>query len=127
MPEYHLKFTDEAETEDESRERTLRELNALIAAMNGRPLAVVKLNEEQSEHWDQEGGIDYQDEYGRQIVQQVDDGETETLLIQSCDGMPLALAARDNQSGQWLGLGVDKRLRLEIATTLLNDDFEFDG
>jgi len=124
MPEYRLQFT-EAEQEDESRQRTLNELHAFIATMDGRPLAIITLDQEQSTLWDQEGDIDYQDAYGRQIIEQVTDGITETLVIRNCDGLPVALAALDEDAG-WQGIGIDERLRFEIATALQNDETEFD-
>ncbi len=124
MSEYHLQFT-ETEPADESRQRTLDELHTFIAAMDGRPLAVVTLNPEQSRLWDQEGDIDYQDAFGRQIIEQVTDGTTETLVIRNCDGLPVALAALEQNAG-WQGIGIDQRLRFEIATALQNDETEFD-
>ena len=126
MPEYELKFTDEnKETEEESRQRTLEELNAFAATMDGRPLAVVTLDEEQSALWDQDGDIDYQDAFGRQIIAQVSDGETETLVIRNCHGLPVALAVMDEEAG-WQGIGIDERLRFEIATMLQNDETELE-
>jgi len=123
MPEYRLQFT-ETEQEDESRQRTLGELHAFIATMDGRPLAVVTLDEAQSELWDRDGDFDYQDAYGRQIIDQVTDGITETLVIRNGDGLPVALAALDEDAG-WQGIGIDKRLRFEIAAAMLNDETEF--
>ena len=123
MPEYRLQFT-EAEQEDDSRQRTLDELHAFIATMDGRPLAVVTLDEEQSTLWDRDGDIDYQDAYGRQIIDQITDGITETLVIRNGDGLPVALAALDEDAG-WQGIGIDKRLRFEIATRMRNDETEF--
>ncbi|MES9901264.1 MAG: hypothetical protein ABW168_01115 [Sedimenticola sp.] len=123
MSEYKLNLTDEVE-EDASRQRTIDELHAFISTMDDRPLAVVTLDEEQSVQWDEEGDIDYQDEYGRQIVSQVSDGTTETLVIRNFEGLPVALAALDGNDG-WQGLGIDKRLRFEIATMLQNDETEF--
>ncbi|OQX31036.1 MAG: hypothetical protein B0D96_08295 [Candidatus Sedimenticola endophacoides] len=123
MPEYKLKFTDEVDI-DETRKETLAELHAFIGQMDGRPLAVVTLDEEQSRLWDLEGDIDYQDEFGRQIIQQISDGETETLVIRNHEGLPVALAALDPGLG-WQGIGIDKRLRFEIATMLQNDETEF--
>ncbi|MES9957972.1 MAG: hypothetical protein ABW120_15345 [Sedimenticola sp.] len=125
MAKYELKFTDEAE-EEESRQRTLDELHAFIATMDGRPLAVVTLDERQSIQWDEEGDIDYQDAYGRQIISQISDGETQTLVIRSHEGLPVALAALDDNAG-WQGIGIDRRLRFEIATMLQNDETEFLG
>lgn len=123
MPEYQLKFSEDEE--GEARQRTLDELSAFIAAMDGRPLAIVTLSGEQSALWDQEGDVDYQDAYGRQIVDQVSDGVTETLVIRNCDGLPVALAALDEDAG-WQGIGIDKRLRFEIATMIQNDETELD-
>lgn len=124
MPEYQLEFTEKTEAGDDSRQRTLDELNMFIAAMDGRPLAVVTLDKKQSELWDQDDGIDYQDEYGRQIVKQVADGVTETLVIRNSEGLPVALAALDGDDG-WQGIGIDKRLRFEIAAAMQNDETEF--
>jgi hypothetical protein len=123
MPEYQLKFSEDEEAE--ARQRTLDELSAFVAVMDGRPLAIVTLSAEQSRLWDQEGDVDYQDAYGRQIVDQVSDGETETLVIRSCDGLPVALAAKEVGAG-WQGIGVDKRLRFEIAAMLQNDETELE-
>lgn len=125
MPEYQLKFTEEENEDDESRQRTLDELHSFIETMDSRPLAVVTLNDMQSTQWDEEGDIDYQDEYGRQIVQQISDDETETLVIRNSEGLPVALAALNGDAG-WLGIGVDKRLRFEIATMFQNDETEFE-
>jgi len=125
MPEYQLKFAEEEDLAKESRQRTLDELHAFIVAMDGRPLAVVTLDREQSELWDLDGDIDYQDELGRQIVAEVSDGVTETLVIRNCDGFPMALASLDENAG-WQGIGIDERLRFEIATMLQNDETEFE-
>lgn len=124
MPEYQLKFTEE-EDDDESRQRTLDELYAFIATMDGRPLAVVTLDKQQSAQWDEEGDIDYQDAYGRQIIEQVSDSETETLVIRNFDGLPVALAVQNGKAG-WQGIGIDERLRFEIAITMQNDETEFE-
>jgi len=125
MPEYQLQFTEDDDVEEESRQRTLDELHAFVATMDDRPLAVVTLDKEQSALWDQDGDIDYQDAFGRQIVEQVSDGVTETLVIRNCDGLPVALAAVDEQAG-WQGIGIDERLRFEIATMLQNDETELE-
>ncbi len=125
MPEYQLKFTEEEEDDDVSRQRTLDELHAFIATMDDRPLAVVTLDRQQSTQWDEDGDIDYQDAYGRQIIEQISDGETETLVIRNCDGLPVALAALDSNAG-WQGIGIDERLRFEIAITMQNDETELE-
>lgn len=126
MPEYQLKFTEEQDEFDESRQQTMDELNEFIAAMNGRPLAIVTLDKEQSIHWDQEGEIDYQDEYGSQIIAQMESDDTvETLVIRNIEGLPVALAALNENAIGWQGIGIDKRLRFEIATMLQNDETEF--
>jgi hypothetical protein len=124
MPKYQLTFTEELH-DDDSRQRTLDELSTFAATMDNRPLAIVTLNPEQSTLWDEEGEIDYQHEYGQQIIAQIADGTIETLVIRNCDGLPVALAALGEDSG-WQGIGIDKRLRFEIATMLQNDETEFD-
>ncbi len=125
MPKYELTFTEETQGEDDSRQRTLDELSTFAASMDNRPLAIVTLSSEQSALWDEEGEIDYQHEYGQQIIAQIADGTVETLVIRNCDGLPVALAAVTEDSG-WQGIGIDKRLRFEIATMLQNDETEFD-
>lgn len=124
MPEYQLKFTEE-EDDDASRQRTLDELHSFIAIMDGRPLAVVTLDKQQSAQWDEDGDIDYQDAYGRQIIEQINNSETETLVIRDFDGLPVALAALNVNAG-WQGIGIDERLRFEIAITMQNDETEFE-
>lgn len=125
MPEYQLNFTEGAEDDAEGRQRTLDELTAFVATMDGRPLAVVTLDAEQSAQWDLEGDLDYQDAYGRQIVEQVSDGVTETLVIRNCEGLPVALGVLAEGIG-WQGIGIDKRLRFEIAVMLQNDETELE-
>lgn len=121
MPEYKLKFTEEGETSTEAvaeRKRVLDELAAFIHEMKGRPLAGVTLNEEQSARWDQKGAdVDYQFHYGQEIIKQVSDGETETLVIHNSQGLPVAMAAK-NENGAWQGIGVDERLREAIDAML---------
>lgn len=123
MPDYQLKF--EAD-EDDSRERTLNEISAFIDEMYDRPVAIVTLDTEQSANWDQEGDIDYQDEYGRQIVAEASDGATEALIIRNMQGLPIALAAQGTDGG-WQGLGIEKRLRLEIAAIMHIDESQLDS
>ncbi len=123
MPEYKLNLTED--DMEESRQRTLNELFAFIEQMDDRPLAVVTLDQEQSALWDQEDGFDYQDIYGRQIINQITGDVTETLMICNLEGLPVALAMQNNENG-WQGIGVDKRLRFEIATMFQNDETEFE-
>jgi len=123
MPEYRLNLSDE-DPEEVTRQQTLREIHAFIESMNNRALAVATLNEEQSQLWDEEGDVDYQDEFGRQIIQQLGNDGSETLLIRSQEGLPLALASRGEQG--WQGLGIDKRLRPEIASLLQSSETEFE-
>ena len=120
MAEYELKFLDPdfiSQEEQEQRQKTIDELSAFAHTMQGRPLAVVTLDELQSDQWDQTDEFDYQDHYGQEIINQVSDGETETLVIANVWGLPVALAARGDD-GRWQGLGVDQRLRETIAGVL---------
>ncbi len=124
MAEYRLTISEE-HIED-SRRYALEEIHGFIATMDGRPLAVVTLDEQQSVLWDEEGEIDYQDEFGRQIVSQVNsDGVTESLVIRNCEGLPVALASMSKDAG-WQGIGIEKRLRFQIATMLQNDETVFE-
>jgi len=122
MAEYKLKFLDPdfiPPEEEAERQKTLDELSAFIDTMRGRPLAGVTLDETQSAQWDQKGEVDYQDHYGREIVRQVDDGETEALVIHNVQGLPLAMAFKSDGAG-WQGIGVDERLR-EIVAGMLEE------
>ena len=119
-PDYQLRFTEPGlggQDEQQQRRQTLDELTAIIHSMRDRPLAVVSLDELQSDQWDQEGDFDYQNHYGQAIIDQVADGETETLVINNVWGLPVALSVRGDD-GRWQGLGVDPRLREEIEGTL---------
>ena len=102
---------------DDTHQKTLDEIGAFIKSMYGRALAVVTLNNEQSLQWDQEGGFDYQDYYGQQIIDQITDGETETLVIRNAQGLPVAVARREADY-KWRGLGIEKRLRHELVDVL---------
>ncbi len=120
MAEYKLRFLEPgypSPEEEQQRKKTLDELSAFIHEMRGRTLAVVTLDETQSAQWDQPGEIDYQDYYGREIVNQVADGATETLVIHNAWGLPVALAATDDK-GSWQGIGVEERLRKVVAGML---------
>lgn len=123
MPEYKLKLSEN--DFEESRQRTFEELLSFIDQMDGRPLAVVTLDQEQSALWDREIDVDYQDAFGRQIVEQVTDGTTETLVIRNVEGLPVALATLNRDAG-WQGIGIDKRLRFEIAAMFQNDETEIE-
>ena len=68
MGEYELKFLDPnfvSGEEQEQRRRTIDELSAFVHSMQGRPLAVITLDELQSDQWDQTEGFDYQGHYGQ--------------------------------------------------------------
>ena len=120
MAEYEMKFLDPnfvPPEEVDERQKTLDELSAFVFQLRGRPLAGVTLDETQSSQWDQKGDVDYQDYYGGEIVSQVDDGETEALVIHNDKGLAVALAAK-NEDGGWQGLGVDERLREVVAELL---------
>ena len=114
MEDHRLNF---ATAEDDTRQKTLDEIGAFIKSMYGRALAVVTLDTEQSLQWDQDGGFDYQEYYGQQIIDQIADGETETLVIRNAQGLPVALARRESDS-KWRGLGIEKRLRQKFVDVL---------
>ena len=102
---------------DNTRQKTLDEISAFIKSMYGRALAVVTLDADQSVHWDKESEFDFQHYYGQQIIDQIADGKTETLVIRNVQGLPVALAQRNNDS-TWRGIGIDKRLRIKVVDML---------
>jgi len=121
IDEYKKKFLDEAHSsaqEDEGRQDTLNELSAFIDKMRDRPLAAASLDVNQSTRWDDTDGVDYQSQYGQQIINQVSqDGETQAIIIQNAVFLPVAMAVRE-ENGNWAGIGVDERLREVVAQML---------
>ena len=132
MPEYKLKLTEE--TTADNRQETLNELLDFMREMQGLTMSVVTLDEVQSKNWDKEGEseIDYQDYYGKQIVRQIQEFDTdaECLVIRNLEQLPVALAC--GRSGElderaaWQGIGIDKRLRKEIAQMIGLDDYQLE-
>ena len=122
MAKYQLNLS---ESDDESRQKTLDELTGFVHQMNTDSLTVITLDEEQSTHWDQEGGFDYQDYYGQQIIDQSAEEENDSLVIRNAQRLPVALAMRFQNAG-WRGIGVDVRLRKEIEVLLHIDEAELE-
>ena len=114
MEDYRLKFIT---AEDDPRKKALNAISIFIASMYGRALAVITLDAAQSVQWDQTDDFDYQDYYGQQIIDQIANSETQTLVIRNAQGLPVALARRDHDS-QWRGLGIEKRLRHQVMGML---------
>jgi hypothetical protein len=126
MPEYKLKFTEE--TTDDRRQETLNELISFMQELQGLTMTVVTLDEEQSENWDKEGDgdFDYQDYYGKQIIQQIKafDQEAECVVIRNNQHLPVAMA---NKLSGWQSLGVEKRLRIEVSKMIGLDDYQLEA
>ncbi|MCP4487199.1 MAG: hypothetical protein GY820_07765 [Gammaproteobacteria bacterium] len=129
MSEYKLKFTEKAQQGD-GREETLNELIDFIKAMEGLVMTIVTLDDEQSENWDKDGGndFDYQDYYGKEIVQQIQthDPDTQCVVIRNTMLLPVAMAANHPEDLGWQGIGVDKRLRNEVRDMISLDDYELE-
>ncbi len=129
MAEYKLKFTEEAQQSD-GRQETLDELINFMKVMEGLTMTVVTLDDEQSENWDKDGenDFDYQDYYGKEIIQQVQthDPDTQCVVIRNTQQLPVAMAASHPQSPGWQGIGIDKRLRSEIRDMIGLDDYELE-
>jgi hypothetical protein len=122
MTKYRLSLT---ESDDASRQRTLDELTGFAHQMDRHSLTVVTLDEEQSANWDQEGGFDYQDYYGQQIINQNAGEENDSLVIRNAQHLPIVLAMRFENAG-WQGIGVDVRLRKEVEAILQIDESELE-
>lgn len=122
MAKYQLNLS---ESDDESRQKTLDELTGFVRQMNTDALTVITLDEEQSTNWDQEGGFDYQDYYGQQIINQSANEENDSLVIRNAQRLPVALAMRFQNAG-WQGIGVDIRLRKEIEVLLHINEAELE-
>lgn len=122
MEKYQLNLS---ESDDESRQKTLDELTGFVHQMNTDALTVITLDEEQSTNWDQEGGFDYQDYYGQQIINQSANEENDSLVIRNAQRLPVALVMRFQNAG-WQGIGVDVRLRKEIEVLLHINEAELE-
>ncbi len=130
MSEYQLKFAEEAP--QDNRQETLDELIQFMRGMEGLTMSVVTLDEEQSENWDKEGEFDYQNYYGEQIVQQIleVDTDAECIVIRNGEYLPVAMASSHSDESTdraaWQGIGIDKRLRTEIAGMIGLDDYDLE-
>ncbi len=129
MPEYKLKFTEDSQ-EDDGRQETLHELISFMKEMEGLTLTVISLDEEQSENWDKDDDrdFDYQDYYGREIIQQIQeyDPDAGCVVIRNANGLPVAMAAKHVDGPGWQGIGVDRRLRNEVGSMIGLDDYELE-
>lgn len=103
------------------KEEILKELREFVIRMGNHEWAVVTLDDMQSVHWDEEGEIDYQDQYGGEIIRQVDDGNTYAVVIHNVWGLPVAMALK-NEDGTWQGIGVVELLRESVAQMLVEQD-----
>jgi hypothetical protein len=103
------------------KQKVLDELRDFIKLMGNHESAVFTLDDMQSVHWDEEGEIDYQDQYGDEIIKQADDGETKAIVIHNVWGLPVALALK-NDDGTWQGIGVVNILREDVAQMLIEQD-----
>ncbi len=129
MAEYKLKFTEEAQ-ESDGRQETLDELINFMKVMEGLTMTVVTLDDEQSENWDKDenNGFDYQDYYGKEIIQQIQaqDPDTCCVIIRNTQKEPVAMAAKYPENPGWQGIGIDIRLRTDIRNMTGLDDYELD-
>ncbi len=129
MAEYKLKFTEEAQQGD-GRQETLNELLDFMKAMEGLTMTVVTLDDEQSANWDKDGenDFDYQDYYGKEVIQQIQthDPDAQCVVIRNTMLLPVAMAANHPEGPGWQGIGIDKRLRAEIRDMVGLDDYDLE-
>ena len=123
MAEYKLNLSEDPE--EETKQKVSDEISQFIGQMDLTSMIVVTLTDEQSSCWDEEGAIDYQDQYGQQIIQQLDDEESDSLLIRNSQNLPVALAVM-NENGGWQAIAIDKRLRQGFveALTVAEEELE---
>ncbi len=103
------------------KQKILDELRDFVTLMGNHEWEIITLDDMQSVHWDDEGEIDYQDQYGNEIIKQADDDETNAIVIHNIWGLPVALALK-NDDGTWRGIGVVKILRESVAQMLIEQD-----
>tara|TARA_B100001079_G_scaffold246725_1_gene235509 strand:+ start:50 stop:448 length:399 start_codon:yes stop_codon:yes gene_type:complete len=129
MPEYKLRFTDETQ-ESDGRQETLNDLINFMKEIEGLTMTVVTLDDEQSENWDKDdkSDFDYQDFYGREIIQQIQtqDPDTACVVIRNAQQQPVAMAAKYSGEPGWRGMGIDVRLRTDIRNMIGLDDYELE-
>ncbi len=129
MAEYKLRFTEETQESDGRRE-TLDELINFMKAMEGLTMTVITLDDEQSENWDKDNkdDFDYQDYYGREIIQQIQTQHPDTgcVIIRNAQEQPVAMAAKYPEDPGWQGIGIDIRLRTDIRNRIGLDDYELE-
>ncbi|MDP7155143.1 MAG: hypothetical protein QF493_11590 [Rhodospirillales bacterium] len=129
MPEYKLRFTDETQ-ESDGRQETLNDLINFMKEIEGLTMTVVTLDDEQSENWDKDdkSDFDYQDFYGREIIQQIQtqDPDTACVVIRNAQQQPVAMAAKSPEDPGWQGIGIDVRLRTDIRNMIGLDDYELE-
>jgi len=129
VTEYKLKFTEET-AESDGKQETLDELIYFMKEMEGLTMTVITLDDEQSENWDKDGqdDFDYQDYYGKEIIQQIQqhDPEARCVIIRNSQQLPLAMAANHPDQPGWKGIGIDSRLRTNIRNMIGLDDYELE-
>ncbi len=130
MSDYKLNLTEEP-LEDEGRKETLDELISFMKDMEGLTMTVITLDNEQSTNWDRDGDddFDYQDYYGKEIIQQIQqhDPEARCIIIRNSQLQPVAMAAKYPENPDWQGIGIDSRLRTEIRNMIGLDEYELEA
>jgi len=129
MTGYKLNLHEEPQ-EDDGKQETLDELINFMKDMEGLTMTVITLDSEQSDNWDKDGekDFDYQDYYGKEIVQQIQehDPDASCIIIRNSQSQPVAMAAKFPDNPGWQGIGIDIRLRTEIRNMIGLDDYELD-
>ncbi len=128
MSGYKLNLEDPPE--DDGRQETLDELISFMKDMEGLTMTVITLDNEQSINWDKDGDddFDYQDYYGKEIIQQIQqhDPDARCIVIRNAQQQPVAMAAKHPDEPGWQGIGIDSRLRTEIRNMIGLDEYELD-
>jgi len=128
MSGYKLNLEDPPE--DDGRQETLDELISFMKDMEGLTMTVITLDNEQSINWDKDSDddFDYQDHYGKEIIQQIQqhDPDARCIVIRNAQQQPVAMAAKHLEESGWQGIGIDSRLRTEIRNMIGLDEYELD-
>jgi len=124
------KLNLEEPPEDDGKQETLDELISFMKEMEGLTMTVITLDNEQSMNWDKDGDddFDYQDYYGKEIIQQIQqhDPDARCIVIRNVQQQPVAMAAKHPEESGWQGIGIDSRLRTEIRNMIGLDEYELD-
>ena len=103
---------------DVGRSRILGELKTFMERFDNGKIAVLAMDSDNSELWDQENiESDFQQEMGEAVIEKLSEAVVDAAVVCNDQDLPVLLLGK-NEAGDWDGIGVDKRLRSEVTLAL---------